>query len=117
MSGLVAGLDYDIPAEAVGMPLQENQLPPRPRMRPEDTAHIDMRIKPESRPRALKHLAAIRDRLSQKKEPVSSAKEAIQRKTRLLDMLGGEAEQTRKNLHKTLFGEVAEYPVKRASDV
>ena len=113
----VSGIDLDIPAEAAAMPLQQAPARPAPRMRPEDTAHIDMRIKTESRPRAIKHLAAIRDRLSQKKEPVSSAKEKIQRKTRLLDMLGGEAEQTRKNLHKTLFGEVAEYPVKRASDV
>lgn len=110
MSGLVAGLDYDIPAEAAAMPLQQAPARPAPRMRPEDTAHIDLRIKPESRPRALKHLAAIRDRLSQKKDvekdAESQVKSAIQRKSRLLDMLGDEVEQTRKNLHKSLFGEV-----------
>ncbi len=112
----VPGIDLDIPAEAAAMPLQQAPARPAPRMRPEDTAHIDLRIKPESRPRALKHLAAIRDRLSQKndvkKDAESQVKSAIQRKARLLDMLGDEVEQTRKNLHKSLFGEVAEWPAK-----
>lgn len=112
----VPGVDVDIPAEAVAMPLQQSEIRPAPRMRPEDTAHIDLRIKPESRPRALKHLAAIRDRLSQKNsseiDKADQVKSAIKRKSRLLDTLGEEAEQARKNLHKTLFGEVAEWPAK-----
>jgi len=111
MGGLVAGLDYDISAEAVGMPLQENQLPPRPRMRPEDTAHIDMRIRPESRPRALKHLAAIRDRLSQpkntKNQALEQSKQDIQRKSRLFEMVGDEAKQAGERARGLLFGEVA----------
>lgn len=107
----VPGVDLDIPAEAAAMPLQQAPARPAPRMRPEDTAHIDMRIKPESRPRALKHLAAIRDRLSQpkstKNQALEQSKKDIQRKSRLFEMVGDEAKQAGERARGLLFGEVA----------
>ena len=107
----VPGVDIDIPAEAVGMPLQEKQPKSQPRPNSTEFESADLRLKPENKAKALTHLAAIRDRLSQPKAatktPEADAKAAIQRKRRLLDSLGLETEQARKRAHESLFGKVA----------
>lgn len=87
----VPGIDLDIPDEAAAMPLQQAPVRPAPRMRPEDTAHIDLRIKPESRPRALKHLAVIRERLSKPKaQSVNQQPKDLSRKLDLFRQLSPE---------------------------
>jgi ABC-type dipeptide/oligopeptide/nickel transport system ATPase subunit len=111
----VPGVDIDIPAEAVGMPLQETQPKSQPRPNSPEFESADLRLKPENKAKALNHLSAIRDRLSQPKDSQNAsadqAKQAIQRKRRLLDSLGLETEQARKRAHEKLFGVVAEYPI------
>lgn len=107
----VPGVDIDIPAEAVGMPLQEAQPKSQPRPNSPEFESYDLRLKPENKARAIKHLSAIRDRLSQpkntKNQALEQSKQDIQRKSRLFEMVGDEAKQAGERARGLLFGEVA----------
>lgn len=107
---IVPGIDVDIPAEAVGVPLQSETV--QPRQNSPEFESLDLRMNQADKDRAASKLAEIRARLFSKPETVQDSEETrirdhhadLNRKRRLLDMLGGKGEETRQRVQAALYG-------------